>query len=255
MKNPKALVLTGDGINCERETARAFNFAGAEAKIVHINDLLANPGQMKSFEVIAFPGGFAFGDDLGSGQILALKIKSYLQDQLNEFVEQKKPVIGICNGFQALVKLGLLPTPLEERTVAIAKNVNGEFIDCWVDMEMDEHSPCIWTRFLKGVNDIKMPIRHGEGRIAFLRGEEEKIHTDLSKAGQIPLRYKEDINGSFGRIAALCDPKGLIFGMMPHPEAAISKLLHPHSSLMSDRKEKGVGLSLFKSCVHYLKES
>lgn len=251
-KQPKVLVLTGDGINCERETARAFQLAGAAPEIVHVNDLLENPKRLQTFEAAAFPGGFSFGDDLGSGQVLALKLSLVLGEELRAFLAAKKPVIGICNGFQALTKLGLLPEPFATRKMALARNAQGHFIDRWVELEAVENSKCIWTQNLP--EPFPLPIRHGEGRVVFARGEEETIHRALSQAGQIALRYGEDVNGSHGRIAGVCDPTGLVFGLMPHPEAAISRLQHPRSSSMENRDGEGVGLTFFKNCVSYLRE-
>ena len=250
---PQVLVLTGDGINCERETARAFSLAGAEPQIIHVNDLLAAPKKLQSAQALALPGGFSFGDDLGSGQVLALKLSSVLGEELKNFISQKKPVIGICNGFQALTKLGLLPEPFAPRTMALARNSSGNFMDRWVTLEAEEKSPCIWTKGLSLETEWQLPIRHGEGRIVFLAGEEESIHRKLSLAGQIALRYKDDVNGSYARIAGVCDPSGLVFGLMPHPEAAISLLQHPRASAMTGKKNApGLGLQFFKNCVHYL---
>lgn len=258
-RKPKILVLTGDGINCERETALAFSLAKADPDIVHINDLLAEPKRLPKYEALALPGGFSFGDDLGSGQVLALKIQHFLGEELREFVERGGPVIGICNGFQALAKLGLLPVPFRERTMALAPNRQGHFIDRWVELEADERSPCVWTKGLADkaeLGAIEMPIRHGEGRVVFQAEHEEAIHNELTRAGQIPLRYTEDVNGSFGRIAGVCDPKGLVFGLMPHPEAATSLLQHPRSAALDvKRTAKGIGMLLFENCVKYLKDS
>ncbi len=253
MKSAKVLVLTGDGINCERETARAFLLAGADPVILHVNDVLADPRRLHDYAAMAFPGGFSFGDDLGSGQVLALKISLVLGSELRAFLEAKKPVIGICNGFQALTKLGLLPEPFGVRKMALARNAHGHFLDRWVELEPEKASVCIWTRNFQGA--IALPIRHGEGRVAFAKGEEEIIHRQLSHAGQIVLRYSEDVNGSHGRIAAVCDPTGLVFGLMPHPEAAVSLLQHPRSSRFEKRDAEGPGLSFFRNCVSYLRES
>lgn len=248
----KALVLTGDGINCERETARAFALAGASPTIVHVNDLLERPKSIHDYQAMAFPGGFSFGDDLGSGQVLALKLSLVLGDELRTFVDAEKPVIGICNGFQALTKLGLLPQPFGARTMALARNMGGHFMDKWVTLEPEKESVCIWTRGFTGA--FPLPIRHGEGRVAFARGEEDSIHRQLSQKGQIVLRYSDDVNGSYGRIAGVCDPKGLVFGLMPHPEAAISMLQHPQSTRLPSRTDAGPGLKFFQNCVAYLKE-
>lgn len=251
--SPKVLVLTGDGINCERETARAFTLAGADPSIVHINDLLENPKSLQTYQAMAFPGGFSFGDDLGSGQVLALKIQLQLGEELREFVGAKKPVIGICNGFQALTKLGLLPEPFGVRSMALARNTSGHFMDRWVGLEAEKNSVCIWTKNLAG-EGFSLPARHGEGRVVFRKGEEETIHRTLSQAGQIALRYDSEVNGSYARIAGICDPTGLVFGLMPHPEAAVSLLQHPQSSRLANRLGEGVGLKFFRNCVSYLKE-
>lgn len=250
----KVLVLAGDGINCERETASAFVNAGLETKILHSNDLLANPNQLADFQALALPGGFSFGDDLGSGQVLALKLELVLADNLRRFVEAEKPIIGICNGFQALTKLGLLPHPFQKRVLALAKNSGGHFQDRWVKLEATEKSPCIWTKQLFMETDLQLPIRHGEGRIVIAAGEEEVIHQELSAAGQIPLRYQQDINGSYGRIAAICDPKGLVFGLMPHPEAAVSQLLYPYTMPGAGKTAPGLGQKFFTNCAQFLRE-
>jgi phosphoribosylformylglycinamidine synthase len=252
MKSPRVLVLTGDGINCERETARAFRLAGADPAVVHVNDLLESPRRLHEFEAAAFPGGFSFGDDLGSGQVLALKLSLVLGEELRAFLDAKKPVIGICNGFQALTKLGLLPEPFGVRKMALARNSGGHFLDRWVELEPEKASVCLWTRGFQA--PLALPMRHGEGRVVFAKGEEETIHRQLSHAGQIVLRYAEDVNGSHGRIAGVCDPTGLVFGLMPHPEAAVSALQYPQSSRLEKRDAEGVGLQFFQNCVSYLRE-
>lgn len=250
----KILVLTGDGINCERETARAFSLAGGDPKIVHVNDLLEAPSSLQQYQALAFPGGFSFGDDLGSGQVLALKIAQVLGDELRAFVSAKKPVIGICNGFQALTKLGLLPEPFGPRTMALARNDSGQFIDRWAPLEVEKNSVCIWTRNLVSEGTFSLPIRHGEGRIVFSKGQEENMHRELSQKGQVVLRYGEEVNGSYARIAGVCDPEGLVFGLMPHPEAAVSLLQYPDSSRLPQRVGDGIGLRIFRNCITYLKE-
>lgn len=253
MKPGRILILSGDGINCERETARAFALAGGDPEIIHINDLFEAPNRILDYQAMALPGGFSFGDDLGSGQVLALKLELRLGDTFRKFVEAEKPVIGICNGFQTLTKLGLLPEPFSERTMALARNEQGCFIDRWVDLEVDEKSPCIWTKEVDE-KTLTLPIRHGEGRVVFCAGQEETIHRALSVAGQVPLRYRESVNGSHGRIAGICDPKGLVFGLMPHPEAAVSLLQHPQSTRFPHRTAEGPGFKVFKNCMRFLKE-
>lgn len=245
----KALILTGDGINCEAETALAFTELGAQAEIIHISDLIEKKEKLKESQILALPGGFSFGDEIGSGQILALKLKYALGEELKKFVEEKKLVIGICNGFQALVRLGLLPKPFSPRTMTLTHNRQGHFINRWVDLDVPV-SECVWTQELKG-EKISLPIRHGEGRIVFKGDEAEQraIYKTLSSNGQIALNYSNDVNGSFAEIAGVCDPSGLIFGLMPHPEAAISLWHNPGGA--DKGEDKGLGLFIFESGLKY----
>ncbi|MDE1153273.1 MAG: phosphoribosylformylglycinamidine synthase subunit PurQ [Micavibrio sp.] len=252
MKKPLFIVLSGDGINCERETAFALNFSGAETKIIHVNDLLAAPESLKTADGFAIPGGFSFGDELGSGQILALKIRHKLGDSFFKMVAAKKPVIGICNGFQVLVKLGLLPYPdAKERILALAANEQGSFINRWVSLNVNKQSVCQWTQGLDKAT-LDLPIRHGEGRIAFAKGTEEAHYSDLQQRGLIPLTYTEDVNGSYGRIAALTDPSGAVLGLMPHPEAFMfgETFKTPSAEAAGTR---GDGALIFKNMLRIMK--
>lgn len=248
-KTIQVLVLTGDGINCEEETALAFREEGAETKIVHIAELIARPELLTHSHILALPGGFSFGDELGSGQVLALKLRHALGAELKKFVEEKKLVIGICNGFQALVRLGLLPKPFAERTMTLTHNRQGHFIDRWVQLEVPR-SKCIWTASLQE-RDLLLPIRHGEGRIVFAGDEnaQQLTYETILAQGQIALLYNEDVNGSFQRIAGVCDPEGRIFGLMPHPEAATSNWLLPSGA--DKNAAKGLASAIFKSGIHY----
>ena len=245
MKNPLFLVLTGDGINCEHETAAALRLGGGAAEIMHINDLTAAPEKMAQYDGLAIPGGFSFGDELGSGQIMALKMKHKLGDALQTFVAAQKPIIGICNGFQILVKLGLLPFPDQAaRCLALAPNGHGSFTDKWVTMTVRKtRSP--WLKSMEGLN-ISMPMRHGEGRLVL---KENNLLETLTVNGQAPLVYTEDVNGSAGRIAALTDADGMILGMMPHPEAFVSK----HTYRQPGHTGRGDGLMIFENIMNYLK--
>jgi phosphoribosylformylglycinamidine synthase len=253
MKKPSFIIMAGDGINCERETAAAFELAGAAAKIVHINALLETPEMLATAEGLAIPGGFSFGDELGSGQILALKIRHKLGDAFFKMVENKKPMIGICNGFQVLVKLGLLPFPDESknRVTALAANQSGKFLDRWVTLNVNKDSVCLWTKDLD-VETFELPMRHGEGRIVFKAGEESAIYQRLLQQGQIPLTYSEDVNGSYHQIAALTDPSGTVLGLMPHPEAFVFKATYKNAQGES-YNTKGDGLKLFENIVRLLK--
>lgn len=244
-KNPVFLVLTGDGINCERETAEAFIAAGGAAHILHINDLAKTPQHLMEYDGLAIPGGFSFGDELGSGQIMALKMRHLLGAALTDFVREQRPIIGICNGFQILVKLGLLPYPDAPRRVALAVNAHGSFTDQWVDMVVQKTtSP--WLKDLAG-QTISMPMRHGEGRLVL---QDPQDIEKLLESGQAPLIYTRDVNGSAGCIAALTNPSGMILGMMPHPEAFISQ----HTYRQPGKSGRGDGLALFENIIEHLKQ-
>lgn len=245
MAYPQFLVIAGDGINCERETARALVLAGGAAQIMHINDLVAAPELLDRFGGMAIPGGFSFGDELGSGQIMALKIRHKLSDAFFDFVAAKKPVIGICNGFQVLVKLGLLPYPAKlKRVIALAPNVQGGFINRWATLDPVPTSVCKWT---EGLSSFDLPIRHGEGRVVF---SDETVYEELKKNGQIALTYREDVNGSHGKIAGLCDATGMVFGLMPHPEAYVYQATSRIAQ--AEFMAPGAGLKVFKNIVDFL---
>ena len=249
----KVLVLTGDGINCEEETALAFKEHGASASIIHIYDFIHNPKLLVESHILALPGGFSFGDEIGSGQILALKLKYSLGDALKSFIDSGKLVIGICNGFQALVRLGLLPKPFTERQMSLTHNRQGHFIDKWVDLVVPA-SKCVWTQNISS-QSISLPIRHGEGRIVFAGdlSAQEQLFKTLMRNQQIALSYTDDVNGSYQKIAGICDPSGRIFGLMPHPEAAISEWLNPSGAKKSSTA--GIGAKFFLNGIQYCEQN
>ena len=249
MSNIKFLVLTGDGINCENETARAIDIAGGKAEVIHINDVLDNPTSIHSYQGLVIPGGFSFGDDISSGQIMALKIQHGLKEDFKKFVDQKKPVLGICNGFQVLVKLGLLVEGNYDRSVTLAKNLHGKFIDTWVKLKINPQNKSPW---LRSIDSMYLPVRHGEGRVVLHKDKEGKIKEMLETHHLDAIHYDEDINGSYNCIAGLTDKSGLVLGLMPHPEAAISSLTAPKTSQTHSESD---GIHLFKNIVNYLKEA
>ena len=247
MSTPSFLVMAGDGINCERETAHALRLAGADATIAHVNDILAAPTVLDRHDGLALPGGFSFGDELGSGRLLALKLKHQLAEALDRLVARKCPIIGICNGFQVLLQLGLLPTPREAQLATLTRNEGGHFIDRWVGLAVEPNTACHWTRALDTARTIELPIRHGEGRVVFAVDRAEMIATSLADAGQVVLRYTQPVNGSHGDIAGLCDPSGLIFGLMPHPEAYVSQATY--RTVRADPFAPGDGAGIFHSIM------
>ncbi len=266
MAKPKVLVLTGYGINCDLETEFGFNLAGAEADRVHINSLIMGEKKLGDYQILAFPGGFSFGDDIASGKVLASKSRVRLGDGLREFIERGSLVIGICNGFQVLAKFGVIsdqPASKYQQRITVTYNDSGRFEDRWVWLKRVSKK-CPW---LDGIDALYLPVAHGEGKffadqnvagaiqandqVAFLYAK-----PDLSAAqGEYPLNP----NGSLSDIAGVCDPTGRILGMMPHPERFLSFYNHPRWTWLKDdlrRKgepvpDEGAGLKILKNGVKY----
>ncbi len=255
-RKPKALVLLTAGTNCDLETEYALNRSGADVEKVHINDFIAKKRKLKEFQILTIPGGFSFGDDVAAGKVLANKIKFKLKEQIEVFIKAKKPVIGICNGFQVLVKLGFLPDihNRHNQDVTLAINNTGKFEDRWVYLKTNEKSECIFT---KGIDKIiYLPIAHGEGRFIT---KNRKISEILTRQNLIVFQYcskngeitdSSNPNGSENAVAGICNPDGTILGMMPHPERFITKFQHPRWT-REDLPEEGIGISIFKNAVNY----
>jgi phosphoribosylformylglycinamidine synthase len=258
---PKTLILRTAGTNCDGETAYAFELAGAEVERVHINRILQTPSLIDAYQILAVPGGFSYGDDIAAGRILANQIVNHLGDALQRFVEAGKPVIGVCNGFQVLVKTNLLPGPLAGRTgqtSTLAHNDSGRFIDRWVTLT-PKPSRCIWTSGME--SPIELPIAHGEGKFIPADGNVRKA---LWENGQVALTYARadgspaggttphNPNGSVDDIAGVCDASGLVFGLMPHPERYVDALQHPAWTRQSPRPREGAGLQVFRNAVRHV---
>jgi phosphoribosylformylglycinamidine synthase len=268
MSSVKALVLTGYGLNCDVETAYAFKLAGAQAQRVHINALIDGSVSLDDFQIMAFIGGFSWGDDHGAGVVQAVRMKTKIGQNLRKFVEQGNLVIGICNGFQCLVNLGLLPgidSDYSRRSVALTFNDCGNFRDDWVHLKVNDQSPCIFT---KGLDHLELPVRHGEGKFF----TEDDILRKLIQNNQIALQYgfpdgrlsqgifPANPNGSIMDIAGICDPSGRIFGLMPHPEAFNHWTNHPDWPRKRELIKRGIekqpggvtpGIEIFKNAVDY----
>jgi phosphoribosylformylglycinamidine synthase len=241
----KVLIFSGYGLNCEEETKHAFELAGAKADIVHINDLILK-ANLNEYQVLAFPGGFSFGDDTGSGKAYANKIKNHLLDKVQNFAEQDKLIIGICNGFQILTGIGLLPG-------ALTYNDGAQYIDRWVDLEVKSESP-----WLKAIDKLSLPIAHGEGKFysdAQVQVAFKYVSGEICNYAD----YASNPNGSQDAIAAVLGNQGRILGMMPHPERAIYFTQQPHwtskrETLVragEDLPEFGPGLKIFENAVAY----
>lgn len=273
----RALVLTGYGLNCDYETDFALKIAGAESHRVHINELIWNKGKnplhsLDYYHILVFDGGFSWGDDHGAGVILASKMKFNLGDEIKRFIEQGKLIIGICNGFQALVHMGLLPGINGEyykRVVALTYNDSGNFIDTWVTLRINKDSPCVFTR---GLDKIELPVRHGEGKFY----AQEGILNQLFSSNQVVMQYADhegmpangkyplNPNGSLMDIAGICDSTGRIFGLMPHPEAFNHFTNHPDWTRKKEELMRkgnidfditGDGILIFKNAVQYVEDA
>jgi phosphoribosylformylglycinamidine synthase len=254
------MILRTAGINCDAETAYAFELAGATAELLHINRVLQNPEMLREYQILAIPGGFSYGDDIAAGRILANQIRHHLAEALARFIEAGKPIIGICNGFQVLVKTDLLPGPLAARTgqtCTLARNDCGRLVDRWVHLA-GRPGKCIWT---EGVESIELPIAHGEGKFV---PKDEAVRRALRESGQIALVYTkadgspangefpDNPNGSIDDIAGVCDASGLVFGLMPHPERYFDATQHPAWTRMGTLANEGQGLRIFRNAVEHV---
>ncbi|MBS3809054.1 MAG: phosphoribosylformylglycinamidine synthase I [Desulfobacterales bacterium] len=264
----KALVLTGYGLNCDVETAHACELAGARARCVHINDVISGEVPLEDFQIMVFIGGFSWGDDHGAGVIQAVRMKKNAGERLLKFIDSGNLVIGICNGFQTLVNLGLLPGfdgNYQDRSVALTHNDCGNFRDDWVHLRINENNPCVFTR---GIEHIELPVRHGEGKFI----ADEAVIERLVRQNQVVCRYAVasgkpaegrfpvNPNGSIHDIAGICDPTGRVFGLMPHPEAYNHPLNHPDWPLVKQASARGqishthnfvTGIHIFENAVQY----
>ena len=278
MHNPRALVLRAPGINCDRETAHACRLAGFETDLLHINQLLKAPERLLDYHFLVIPGGFSYGDDLGAGTLLAKNLAIHLGRQLEQFIDEGRLVLGICNGFQALVRAGLLPgmrswslDALQIPVSSLTNNASAQFECRWVTLSA-QPGPCIFTRGID--HHIELPVAHGEGQFVLAKpallsalqdhGRVALVYT--INAGQIspssatpqfsifaqdssqPVPYPDNPNGSVGDVAGICNAQGNVFGLMPHPERYVHALQHPQRQ---DIEGQGDGLLLFKNAFEY----
>ena len=264
---PKAIIFTGYGLNCEEETHFALKLAGAKPEYIHINDLIENPNKLSQFQIAAIPGGFSFGDDTGSGNAYANKIHNHLWENLVDFTHKDKLLIGICNGFQILVYLGLLPAldgQYGKKQVALNWNRGARLLCRWVDLKTEKNN----NPWLRGIKKLSLPIAHGEGNFY----APAEILNKLKKNQQIALKYfkgemckyqnlEPNPNGAQEAIAGITNPTGKILGLMPHPERAIFFHHLPNWPLLKEKLIRlnkkvppfGPGLQVFKNAVNYFK--
>ncbi|MBN1955911.1 MAG: phosphoribosylformylglycinamidine synthase I [Anaerolineae bacterium] len=253
-KQPPVLILHATGTNRDREAAWAVELAGGRPTTLHVNALRENSRRLHGYRMLVLPGGFSYGDDLGAGRLWATDLRWLFQDELARFVEAGKPVLGICNGFQALVKSGWLPgPPAAGAQVTLTRNGSNRFECRWVWLEPNPASPCVFTRQLR--ERIHCPVAHGEGRfvprdaaaLAQLQARQLVALTYAAADGGPPA-YPANPNGSVADIAGICNEQGNVLGLMPHPEDHVIPWQHPRWS----RGERGnMGLALFEAGAHY----
>jgi phosphoribosylformylglycinamidine synthase len=256
VKKPKVLILRTAGTNCDVETANAFKMAGASPELVHVRELASKKKSVFDYAIVAIPGGFSYGDDVAAGRILANEIKARVKD-LRGFVRSGRPVIGICNGFQVLVKAGLLPqTSAGDQTASLTVNDSNRFETRWVRLRINLQSQSLFTRDLPEM--IELPVAHGEGKFVV---KSPKVLESLKKSRAILMQYVNEEgkfssypynpNGSLFNIAAITNPDGNCLGMMPHPERYVTRYHHPNWTRQTFCKE-GVGLEIFRNAVNYV---
>lgn len=256
MATPNVLILRAPGANCDLEAQFAFEQAGAVAHRVHINRLRENPALLHQYQILMVPGGFSFGDDVAAGKILANQLTAFLADELRKFRDREKLILGVCNGFQAILKAGLIMPPDDDGPMAtLAHNTGGKFEDRWIHLSTvaGNKSP-----FLKGITRLYLPIAHGEGNFVCRK---EWIMKGLEQSGQVVLRYAapaggppagfpDNPNGSQGDVAGVCDATGRVMGLMPHPERHVLPTQHPRWTREGLKKE-GDGLQVFRNAVEF----
>lgn len=270
MNDVNVLILAGYGLNCDNETAHAFTLAGAQTQFVHINSLIDGDARLEDSQIMVFIGGFSWADDHGAGVVQAVRLKTNIGERILDFVDRGNLILGICNGFQALVNFGLLPgfdQNYTRRSLALTFNDCGNFRDQWVNLKTNPASPCVFTR---GIDSAEFPIRHGEGKFY----ADEDTLARLLGDNQVALQYARpdgnlaqgcfpyNPNGSLHDIAGICDPTGRIFGLMPHPEAFNHWTNHPD---WTRRREKArrqdrspdvkptVGIRMLQNAVDYFR--
>ena len=257
--SPTVLILRAPGTNCDQESAYAFEKAGARSKSLHVNRLLENPRLLERFQILCFPGGFSYGDDVAAGRILANQMEHHLAEPLARFKEADKLILGICNGFQVMIKSSILlpPDPRLGPPATLTNNDSGKYEDRWVRLRVDGQK-CV---FFRGIESLYLPVAHGEGK--FVARDADALAA-LDRAGQLPLRYArqgdgggplafpDNPNGSMGDVAGVCDPSGRVLGLMPHPERHIDPTQHPRWT-RGEARQVGDGFQVFLNAVGYFR--
>jgi len=252
MAKVKTLIFRAPGTNCDAETAFAFERAGSAVDSAHVNQLVRRDRLIAGYQIVVFPGGFTYGDDISAGKILANELKLKLGGDIKKFVEGGGLILGICNGFQVLVKAGILP-PLEDgQQLTLAGNDSNRFECRWVYLKINQASPCIFT---KGIDAMYLPVAHGEGKIMAEKATLDRLNVVARYAddkGDTRADYPSNPNGSVDNIAGICDATGRIFALMPHPERFIRWSQHPRWTRETPRQH-GDGLAIFQNAVDWVR--
>ncbi|MFH1925892.1 MAG: phosphoribosylformylglycinamidine synthase I [Chloroflexota bacterium] len=252
----KTIVLRAPGTNCDAETVFAFEQAGSAVDLVHVNQLIRHERQLADYQILVIPGGFTYGDDIAAGKVLANELQLKLGGDIRRFFEAGGLILGICNGFQVLVKAGFLPDPHNDGQprVTLAANDSGKFECRWIHLAVNQESPCVFTREMES---MYVPVAHGEGK--FVAGTD--ILTDINvvvryadEQGDTEAGYPHNPNGSVGNIAGICDSSGRIFALMPHPERHIRGTQHPQWTRLGAR-QYGDGFPIFQNAVSWVQQS
>jgi len=252
----KTIVLRAPGTNCDAETVFAFEQAGSEVDLVHVNRIISHERKLADYQILVIPGGFTYGDDIAAGKVLANELRLKLGEDIRRFFEAGGLILGICNGFQVLVKAGFLPDPRSDGhlQVTLAVNDSGKFECRWVNLAVNKESPCVFTN---GMESMYVPVAHGEGK--FVAAPE--ILPDINvvvrytdEQGDAGAGYPHNPNGSVGNIAGICDSSGRIFALMPHPERHIRGTQHPQWTRLG-AKQYGDGFPIFRNAVRWVQQS
>ncbi len=252
MSKVRALIMRAPGTNCDEETAFAFRKAGAETSLVHVNRLINRTELLTSYHIMVIPGGFIYGDDIAAGKVLANELQVKLKEDILRFIEKGGLILGVCNGFQVLVKAGLLPNPMsgDISLLTLANNDSGKFECRWVYMKTNPNSNCIFTQ---GIDQLYLPVAHGEGKVVATTNILPKLNVALfytDESGNTGAGYPANPNGSMNDIAGVCDDTGRVFGLMPHPERHILGTQHPRWTRVGVKKY-GDGFRFFQNAVEW----
>ncbi len=265
MSQIRVILLRTAGTNCDLETKFAFEYFGALVDAVHVKQVVSGQKKITDYHILVIPGGFSYGDDIASGRILANELKFHLQDDIARFIDQKKIILGICNGFQVLVKAGILAVGERDHLKGFSQNItlmhndSGRFEDRWVYLKTIS-SKCVWTKNLS--DKIYLPIAHGEGKflcqqstlLKQLNDNDQIVFKYINGDGSSP-KYPNNPNGSLDHIAGMSDVSGRILGLMPHPERHFFLTQHPFWTRFKDKKKLGDGAAIFENGINYVKEN